>query len=88
MTSTRAERLRRGLLLAVCVGGGMGLFTLYSGLNRPTIANMRTVDLVHLLAAGAGLGVGLLAGCLYVGVRRQEKAADAERAAAADSKGM
>lgn len=71
MTNAREERLRRGLLLALCLGGGMGTFSLFTGLNRPTIADMRTVDLLHLLASGAGLGVGLLAGCLYIGVRRQ-----------------
>ena len=70
MTSTREERLRRGLLFAACIGGGMGLLSLFTGLNRPGIANMRTIDLVHLLATGACLGVALLAVGLYVGVRR------------------
>jgi hypothetical protein len=59
MTSTREEQLRRGPLLAAFVGGGLGLLSLASELNRPTIANMRTIDLVHLLATGACLGVAL-----------------------------
>ena len=75
MNSTREERFRsirvRGLLIAASVGGGSGLFGLATGLNRPSIANMRMIDLVHLLATGAGLGVGLLSlGLLLVG-RRQ-----------------
>jgi hypothetical protein len=48
-------------LVAASVGLGMGLLFLAIGLNRPTIANMRTVDLVRLLATGACMGVGLAA---------------------------
>jgi hypothetical protein len=49
---------------------GMGLFCLYTGLNRHSIANMRTIDLVHLLATGACLGVGLVWLVLFL-VRRR-----------------
>ena len=77
MTSTRERRLRRGLLVAACIGGGTGLFSLFTGLNRPSIASMRTIDLLHLLATGAGLGVALLAVGLYIGIRRQAGAGDA-----------
>jgi hypothetical protein len=52
MTSTREKRLRRGPLRAAFLGGGLGLLFLAIGLNRPSIANMRTVDLVHLLGTG------------------------------------
>jgi hypothetical protein len=75
MTSTREERFRsirvRGLFLAAAFGGGSGLFGLFTGLNRPSIANMRTIDLVHLLVTGAGLGVGLLSLALLLVGRRQ-----------------
>lgn len=49
---------------------GMGIFFLTVGLNRPSIANIRTVDLVHLLVTGACLGVGLMALVLYFVGRR------------------
>jgi hypothetical protein len=65
MTSTREERPRRNPLLGAYIGGGFGLFFLAIGFNRPSIANMRTVDLVHLLATGACLGVALVATILY-----------------------
>jgi len=48
-------------LVAAIVGVGLGLFFLAIGFNRPSIADMRTVDLVHLLGTGAGLGAGLVA---------------------------
>jgi hypothetical protein len=57
-------------LIGAFVGVGLGLLFLLIGLNRPTIANMRTVDLVHLLATGACLGVGLVAVILYFVGRR------------------
>ena len=71
MTSTREERPRRGPLLAAFLSGGLGLLFLVIGLNRPSIANMRTVDLVHLLATGAYLGVALVAVVLYLVGRRK-----------------
>ena len=71
MTSTREERPRWGPLLAAFLSGGPGLFFLVIGLNRPSIANMRTVDLVHLLATGACLGVALVAVVLYLVGRRK-----------------
>ena len=70
MNSTREKRPRRPALVGVFIGVGMGLFFLAIGLNRPSIANMRTIDLVHLLATGACLGVGLVALGLYLVGRR------------------
>jgi hypothetical protein len=52
-------------LVAAFVNLGLGLFFLAIGLNRPSIANMRTIDLGHLLATGAMLGVGLAALVLF-----------------------
>jgi hypothetical protein len=53
-------------LVAVFVGVGLGLLSLAIGLNRPSIANMRTIDLIHLRATGACLGVGLVGLVLYL----------------------
>jgi hypothetical protein len=47
-------------LVGVFVGFGLGLLFLANGFNRPTIANMRTVDRVYLLGTGACLGTGLV----------------------------
>lgn len=71
MTSTPEQRRRWGPLRAAAIGGGFGLFFLAIGLNRPSIADMRTVDLVHLLATGGCLGVGLVGVVLYLVGRRQ-----------------
>ena len=71
MTSTLEERPRRSPLIGAFIGLGFGLFSLGTGLNRPTIANMRTIDLVHLLATGACLGVGLVGVVVYF-VRRRK----------------
>lgn len=60
MNSPREERPRRLPWFAAFFNVGLGLFFLAIGLNRPSIANMRTIDLVHLLATGALLGVGLV----------------------------
>jgi hypothetical protein len=57
-SSIRKERPPRPLLVAF-INFGLGLLILCNGFSRPTIANMRTLDLVHLLAAGAGFGAGL-----------------------------
>ena len=65
MNSTHEERPRRSRLFGVFAGFGFGLFFLAVGFNRPSIANMRTVDLVHLLGTGACFGVGLVALVLY-----------------------
>jgi hypothetical protein len=70
MTTTREERFRRAPLFAAFFGGGLGLFSLATGPNRPTISGMRTIDLVHLLATGACLGVGLVSLVLYLVGRR------------------
>jgi hypothetical protein len=58
VSSTRKERPPRPLLIAF-INFGLGLWILINGFSRPTIANMRTLDLEHLLAAGAGFGAGL-----------------------------
>lgn len=71
MTSTSEERPRRSPLFAAAFGGGFGLFLLAIGFNRPSIADMRTVDLVHLLATGACLGVGLMGVVLSLVGRRK-----------------
>jgi hypothetical protein len=49
----------------------IGIFGLTTGLNRPTIASMRTIDLMHLVVTGAGLGVGLAMLVMYFVLRRQ-----------------
>ena len=71
MTGTREEWPRRRRLVAAFVAFGMGLLGLYTGLNRPSIANMRTVDLVHLLGTGTCIGVGLVALVPFFIVRRK-----------------
>ena len=47
---------RRSLPIGIAVGS-CGILGLLTGLNRPTIAAMRAVDVVHLLGSGACLGV-------------------------------
>jgi hypothetical protein len=71
MTSTREERPRNRPLVAGFVNLGLGLLFLATGFNRPAIANMRTVDLVYLLATGACLGMGLMLLVRFFIVRRQ-----------------
>ncbi|MFL5244117.1 MAG: hypothetical protein ACJ8FY_18590 [Gemmataceae bacterium] len=71
MSSTREGRPRRPPLVAAFVGVGLGVFFLAIGVNRPSIANMRTVDLVHLLATGAMMGAGLVALVVYFVGRRK-----------------
>ena len=71
MTNTREERPRRRRLVAVFVPLGLGLLFLIIGLNRPSIANMRSVDLVHLLGTGACLGVALVSVIMYFVGRRK-----------------
>ena len=70
MSSTSEERPPRPPLFGVFAGFGFGLFFLAVAFNRPTIANMRTVDLVHLLGTGACFGVGLVALIVYFRGRR------------------
>jgi hypothetical protein len=57
-------------LVVVLFNGGLGLLFLVIGLNRPTISNMRSIDIVHLLATGACLGVALVTLVLYLIGRR------------------
>jgi hypothetical protein len=71
MTSTREERPRRPPLSLAFVLVGLGVLFTATGLNRPSIADMRTVDLVHLLGAGANLGAGLALLVLHFVPRRQ-----------------
>ena len=70
MTSTREERPRRSPLFGALAGFGLGFLFLAIGLNRPTIADMRTVDLVHLLGTGGCLGAGLVGLVRYFVGRR------------------
>ena len=70
MNSTREGRPSRPPLFAAFIGVGLGILFLAIGLNRPSIANMRTVDLVYLLATGACLGAGLVALVLNLVGRR------------------
>ena len=67
MTIIHEKRRHWGPLIA----GGLGLFNLAIGLNRPSIADMRTVDLVHLLGTGGCLGVALGGVVLYLVGRRK-----------------
>jgi hypothetical protein len=69
MSSTQEKRPRR-LRPVAFIGLPLGLFFLALGFNRPTIANMRMVDLLYLLATGAMLGAGLVAVVLYFVFRR------------------
>ena len=70
MNSTREARPRRRPLVRF-IGLPLGLLFLAIGLNRPSIANMRTVDLVHLLGTGACLGAGLVAVVWHFAGRRK-----------------
>ena len=70
MNSTREERPRQPIRAIRFIGLPLGLLFLAIGFNRPTIANMRTVDLVYLLATGATLGAGLVAVVLHLVGRR------------------
>jgi hypothetical protein len=58
-------------LVVAFVGFGLGFLFLAIGLNRPSIANMRTVDLVYLLATGACLGAGLVGLAVFLVGRYQ-----------------
>ena len=70
--TAREERFRRAPLIAGCFSIGVGFLSLYSGFNRPTIANMRTVDLVLLIGTGVSLGVGLVGVIIYFVHRRKD----------------
>ncbi len=59
MNTTREERPRQPIRAIGFIGLPLGLLFLAIGFNRPSIANMRTVDLIYLLATGACLGAGL-----------------------------
>jgi hypothetical protein len=59
----------RMLLWNFCFSGAFGLFILLSMLNRPSVANMRTVDVVTLIASGMCLGTALTALGLFFVVR-------------------
>jgi hypothetical protein len=71
MTSNWEPLLRRNPLRAAFLGAGLGLFFLFIGLNRPTIANMRKIDLLHLLATGGFFGVAVVGVVLYLVGRRK-----------------
>ena len=71
MNSTPVKWPRRHPLLGAFLGVGLGILFLFIALNRPSIANMRTIDLVHLLATGAYFGVALVTVVWYVVGRRK-----------------
>jgi hypothetical protein len=87
MSNSHEKRFRQGLLWAACFGGLMGFISLASGLSRPSIAEMRTVDLIHLLATGGCLGACLLALGLYIGILRRSKTTGAESNTSTDRQG-
>jgi hypothetical protein len=71
MTSAREERPRRRPFLGLAVVFiALGVLFLATGLNQPSIANMRKVDLVRLLGTGANLGAGLVLLALHFVGRR------------------
>ena len=73
MNSTREGWPRRPFLVVRFIGLPLGLLFLANGLfgNRPTIANMRPVDLIYLLGTGACLGAGLVAVVWHFAGRRK-----------------
>jgi hypothetical protein len=71
MTSTREERPFRPNLGFAVFFIALGVLFLATGFNQPSIANMRTVDLLRLLGAGANLGAGLALLVLHFVLRRQ-----------------
>jgi hypothetical protein len=71
MNSTDEGRPRRPPRLVAAIGLPLGLLFLAMGFNRPTIANMRTVDLVYLLGTGVTLGAGLAGSVMYLVGRRK-----------------
>ncbi|MFO0887819.1 MAG: hypothetical protein U0790_01605 [Isosphaeraceae bacterium] len=71
MTSTREDRPRQPIRAVRFIGLPLGFLFLAIGLNRPTIANMRTVDLIYLLGTGACLGAGLVGTVLHFVHRRE-----------------
>src|SRR4051794_10721596 len=70
MNTTREDRPRRRPLVRF-IGLPLGLLFLANGFNRPTIANMRSVDLVYLLGTGACLGAGMVAVVMHFVFRRE-----------------
>jgi hypothetical protein len=69
MTNDREEHPRRLIVGSLLLG--LGILFLGTGLNRPTIANMRTVDIVHLTGAGLNLGAGLALLVWHLVLRRK-----------------
>jgi hypothetical protein len=55
----------RRLLPVIFVSGASALVGLLGLLGRPSVANIRTVDLVHLIATGVCLGAALVALVLF-----------------------
>ncbi len=51
----------RRLLLAFFAGAALTLVNLLGLLGRPSVANIRTVDILHLTSTGACLGAALVA---------------------------
>lgn len=73
MNSTREERPLRphlGFAVLAVFFIALGVLFLATGFNQPSIANMRTVDLLRLLGTGANLGAGLVLLVLHFVGRR------------------
>jgi hypothetical protein len=71
MTRTPLERTRQRLQAVAFVNLPLGLILLATGFTRPTIANMRTVDLIYLLGTGFCLGAGLVCSIVFLRSRRE-----------------
>jgi hypothetical protein len=70
MDSTREEQPFRPHVGFVVFFIALGVLFLATGFNQPSIANMRTVDLLRLLGTGANLGAGLVLLVLHFVGRR------------------
>ena len=56
---------RRDFLRIFFVLGAFGLMSLLAMLTRPTLANIRAVDVVHLIGTGMCLGGAIVALAVY-----------------------
>jgi hypothetical protein len=65
------ERTRQRIQGVAIMGLALGIIFLASGLSRPTISSMRTIDLLHLLSTGMCLGAGLAGLIVNLASRRE-----------------
>jgi hypothetical protein len=82
MNSTREERPLRPHVDFAVFFIAPGVLFLATGFNQPSIANMRTVDLLRLTGSGANLGAGLALLVLHFVGRRTGEAACSGKAIA------